>query len=145
MPMNLTIDRFMTRDPHTIGVGQTLATAHRIMREHKIRHLPVLENGKLVGIVTQRDLALVETLRDVDPDLVTIEEAMTGEPCVVGPHAKLAHVAREMASHKYGCVVVVERGFVVGIFTTVDALEVLLGMVEKRQEAQGAGRKEYTH
>ena len=54
---------YMTESPHSIGANQTLATAHEMMRAHQIRHLPVLRAGKLVGIVSQRDLYLVETLR----------------------------------------------------------------------------------
>ena len=70
-----TIDQFMTRAPHTIGYHQTLATAHRMMRELSIRHLPVLDGGKLVGILSQRDLHFIETLKDVDPDEVPVSEA----------------------------------------------------------------------
>ena len=48
----------MTRAPLSIRPEQTLAEAHRLMRKHRIRHLPVVDRGKLVGIVSQRDLML---------------------------------------------------------------------------------------
>jgi acetoin utilization protein AcuB len=54
--MTLTVERFMTRSPLTIGQDQPLAAAHRMMREHRVRHLPVLDGGMLVGVVSQRDL-----------------------------------------------------------------------------------------
>jgi acetoin utilization protein AcuB len=62
-----TIQKYMTPMPHTIGSDQSLQKAHELMREFKIRHLPVLKGGKLVGILTDRDIALVETLKDVNP------------------------------------------------------------------------------
>ena len=59
---------YMTPSPLTIGRDQTLATAHDLMRKHDIRHLPVLDGGVLVGIVTDRDLHLVESLAGTDPE-----------------------------------------------------------------------------
>ena len=56
----------MTTTPHSIGGEQTLETASRMMREHHIRHLPVLHGGKLLGVLTDRDLKFIEAFRDVD-------------------------------------------------------------------------------
>jgi acetoin utilization protein AcuB len=116
---------FMTPSPHTIGSEQPMTRAHELMREHGIRHLPVLHGGKLAGMVTVRDLHLVETLKDVDPAEVRVEEAMTPEPFVVAPDALLREVAREMAERKLGSAIVVDGTRVVGVFTTVDALKAL--------------------
>ena len=115
-----TIQHYMTTSPHSIGVDQTLAHAHNVMREHKIRHLPVLAGGALVGMVTERDLHLVETLRDVDPDTVKVEDAMTPSVHSVSPDAPLDEVVSEMAEKKYGSAVVdfaFPRGFF-GLLTT---------------------------
>jgi len=121
----LTIRDYMTESPHTIGSEQSLTKAHALMREHSIRHLPVLHGGKLAGMVTVRDLHLVETLKDVDPENVRVEEAMTTEPYVVAPSATLKEVVLEMADRKLGSAVVVDGKKVVGVFTTVDALRAL--------------------
>lgn len=128
-PPSPTIESFMTPQPMTIGQEQTLETAASKMRELKIRHLPVLHGGRIVGIVTERDVALVETLPDVDPATVRVEEAMTAEPYLVEPHAALADVARTMAEHKYGAAVVAQGGKVVGVFTTVDACRALASVL----------------
>jgi acetoin utilization protein AcuB len=122
----------MTLGPHSVGVDQPLSVAHRIMREHGIRHLPVLRGGRLVGIVTQRDLYLVETLREVDASSVRVEEAMTDDAYVVAPSEPLESVARTMAEKKYGCAVVMEGSEVVGIFTAVDALRALANLLAAR-------------
>jgi acetoin utilization protein AcuB len=122
----------MTASPHSIGVDQPLAVAHEMMRSHGIRHLPVLRAGELVGIVSQRDLYLVETLRDVDPKEATVEEAMTQSVYAVAPNESLARVARTMADKKYGCAVVIEDGDVIGIFTAVDSLRALANFLASR-------------
>ncbi len=116
----------MTRGAQTIGHQEPLAAAHRIMNEYAIRHLPVLENGSLVGIVSQRDLHFIETLRDVDPDLVKVCEAMSPEVYTTTARTSLRRVAAEMAARKLGSAVVVDADHrVEGIFTTSDALRAL--------------------
>lgn len=125
-----TISRHMTRALHTIGIDQSLATAHRFMREHHIRHLPVLADGALVGIVSLRDLNFIEAIAGVDPNTVTVEDAMTPDPYVVGPNEPLEDVAAVMAERKLGSAIVVEEGRVAGIFTTVDALGALVVALE---------------
>jgi acetoin utilization protein AcuB len=121
------IRNFMTPAPHAIGRDQPLSRAHQRMRAFNVRHLPVLDGGKLVGILSQRDAFFVETLRDVDPAAITVEDAMSTDVYVVTPDAPLEEVAAEMAHRKYGCAVIAEGSRIVGIFTTVDALYALVG------------------
>jgi len=122
----------MTRQPWTIRKNATMAQAHEMMRAHRIRHLPVLEARKLVGLVSERDLHLIETLPDGNPDEVTVEEAMTADVYVVGADDPVDLVVEKMADRKYGSAVVVDRrGVVQGIFTTTDALQVLADVLRK--------------
>jgi acetoin utilization protein AcuB len=121
----LSVRQYMTETPHTVGAEQTLSAAHELMRKYKVRHLPVLHGGKLVGLLSMRDLHLVETLPDVEPDEVLVEEAMTAEPFTVQPDADLAQVSAEMAAKKLGSAVVLEGTKVIGVLTTVDALRAL--------------------
>lgn len=120
-----TIAEVMTSTPHTIGRDQRLARAHDIMRQHDLRHLPVLEGGKLVGVLSQRDLYFIEAIAGTDVEMDSVAEAMQSDLYVVAPGDLVADVAGTMAQHKYGCAVVVDRGHVVGIFTTTDALALL--------------------
>lgn len=80
-----TIDRYMSPRPICIDQDQTMSDAHRLMRRHRTRHLPVLHRGRLVGIISAGDLQLLETLRSVDPDQVRVEEAMTAAPYCAAP------------------------------------------------------------
>ncbi len=126
-----TIADYMTPSPHSVAVDRTLADAHSLMRQHRIRHLPVLEGGKLVGIVTQRDLHLVETLKGVDSNEVEVEEAMSPDVYVVQPDTPLLRVALEMWKKKYGSAVVMRGEEVAGVFTTVDALRALATLIAR--------------
>jgi len=121
----------MTSKPRTIDRTATLADAHRMMREFGVRHLPVVEEGRLVGIVTQRDLYLLETIAELDLDGVPVEEAMTEHPFIVTGDTALDEVVEIMAEQKYGSVVVVGRGGIEGIFTTADACRVLADVLQR--------------
>jgi acetoin utilization protein AcuB len=127
-----TVQKYMTTSPHTIGEDQPMTVAHRMMREHHIRHLPVLRGAKVVGLVSDRDLNMVETLRDVDPHKVLVGEAMSQEPYVVSPDAALDEVVLSMAEKKYGSAIVVQHDKVVGIFTTVDACRAFADLLHTR-------------
>jgi acetoin utilization protein AcuB len=99
------------------------------MRENAVRHLPVLEHGELVGVVTQRDLYLLESLAGGDLREDRVDDAMCQDPYSVQPDAPLDEVTAHMATHRCGCAVVLERGRVIGIFTTTDALRIVAGML----------------
>jgi acetoin utilization protein AcuB len=124
-PRTITIAEVMTTAPHTIGADQKLTRAHDVMRQHGLRHLPVLDGGKLVGVLSQRDLYFVEAIGGVDARVDSGAEAMAGDLYTVAPGDCVRDVARTMGLNKYGCAVVVDRGHVVGIFTATDALALL--------------------
>ncbi len=135
-----TVQEYMSIAPVVVSSDGTLAEAHRLMRERSIRHLPVVDRGRLVGIVSQRDLYLLETLEGVDPGTEIVAEAMAQEPYAVPPDAPLEEVAAAMAKRKLGCAVVVDRGSVIGLFTTTDALRALANVVRRRRARAGERR-----
>jgi acetoin utilization protein AcuB len=100
------------------------------MREHRIRHLPVLQAGHVVGVVSERDLAWIESLDDTRKESLTVDEAMTPYPYVARPDTSLAEVARTMAAGKFGATLVVEHGQLLGVFTTTDAMRALAEALE---------------
>ena len=127
-----TVQKFMTTSPHSIGRDQTIAHASDRMREFQIRHLPVLDGGRLIGMVSERDVALVEALGGVDPAVITVAEAMSTVVYSVSPNAPLDEVVREMASKKYGSAIVEQNGKIVGILTTVDVCRALADLLHGR-------------
>jgi CBS domain-containing protein len=132
-----TVQEHMSIAPVVVSSDRSLADAHRLMRERGIRHLPVVDHGRLVGVVSQRDLYLLETLKGVDPGVETVREAMAPDPYAVPPDAPLEDVAMAMAEAKYGSAVVVDRGAVIGLFTTVDALRALAAVAGRRRPRAG--------
>ena len=131
----LTISDCMTPHPFTVGHDIKLSVAHEMMRKHRVRHLPVLDAGRLVGVLSQRDLYYRETFTDAKVGDVAVEEAMTIDPYAVEATAPLADVAREMIRRRLGSALVVEHGKVVGIFTALDGLRALAA-----SEGNGAAR-----
>jgi acetoin utilization protein AcuB len=129
MGAHLTIDDCMSPCPYTIGRSEPLAAAHELMRRHNIRHLPVLDNSELVGVVSLRDLHLMETLRDIDPEAVGVGEAMSETPYAVPIGTPLKTVALQMHARKLGSAVVMDGARVVGMFTTIDALRALANLL----------------
>lgn len=126
----LTVAAVMTPQPLTIGRRERLVTAHRMMRENGVRHLPVLEHGELIGVVSQRDLYFLETIKGVDVDADVVEDAMTTDVFAVPTETPIDAVARTMARKRYGCAVVMERGRVAGVFTATDALRTLAALTK---------------
>ena len=126
------ISKYMTPIPTTIEAGATLAAAAKSMKDQRIRHLPVMRDGELLGIISERDISFVESFSIVDPLQVTVGGAMVEKPYTVGPDTALDEVVAMMAEHKYGSAVVVQNKRVVGIFTTVDACRALSELLSTR-------------
>ena len=121
----LTAGDVMSPCPVAVNPHHTLAEAHAIMRNHRVRHLPVQKDGRLVGVVSLGDLRLIESLEQLDTTTVEVEDAMTVEPYQVDRDEPLTEVLAHMISHKIGSALVVDEEAVIGIFTCIDALAVL--------------------
>jgi acetoin utilization protein AcuB len=102
------------------------------MSDNGIRHLPVLDGGELLGIITDRDLHLIQSLRTIDGNKDTVEDAMTQNAFAVSPDAPLDEVVTSMAEGKYGSAIVLQGGHLVGIFTTVDVCRALADLLHTR-------------
>lgn len=113
----------MTPFPHTIETSRTLHDAKLMMAQGELRHLPVVDAGRLVGIISDRDIKLVLSVtkaKDADRT-VLVQDACNFEAYVVDAHTRLDHVVQHMAEHRIGSALVTKNGKLVGIFTTTDA------------------------
>jgi acetoin utilization protein AcuB len=126
------ISHYMTTHPHSVGVDQSISKADKMMKEFKIRHLPVMENAKLIGIISDRDIKSVMAFKDINPEVTTVSEIVIEDPYIVKPSSLLSDVCAEMCLHKYGSALVVDNNKLVGIFTWVDALGAVSELFEGR-------------
>lgn len=130
--LKIPVDEFTSPSPITVTSDTSAAEVIRVLQENSIRHVPVLKDGVPVGIISERDLRVLGTFKELS--LVTAAEIVVNEPYSVSPDTPLDQVVFEMSSRKIGSALVQdEKGQVVGIFTNTDALnalvELLRGMI----------------
>jgi len=125
-----TVSRFMTREPYRISSTASLEEARSMMTTHGIRHLPVMEGDKLLGVVAETDVRIVQAVPGVDLAHIEISRVLTAPVCVWG-ETSLDEVADVMAQKKCDCVVVLGGQGVQGIFTSSDALGALGAVLER--------------
>lgn len=131
----LQVKDIMTREVHTVGRNDQLAVADTLMKQSRIRHLPVLDaDGMVCAVVSQRDLfrgALLRALgfggRAEEAMLrqVAVKEAMSAEIHTAAPDMPIAEAARVMIERKIGCLPVVEGGKLVGMVTETDFVQLV--------------------
>jgi acetoin utilization protein AcuB len=127
----------MTRPAITIGWEETVARAARVMEEHGIRHLPVVDtDGRLIGILTASDLreALAfEGIRDAAsaPATLIVGKVMTRDPVAVPAGSAFAAAVTLMHERKLSAVPVVDRDAVVGILTESDIVRAFKETIER--------------
>jgi CBS domain-containing protein len=125
---------WMTVNPITVIPRTTLPEAHQLMKESNIRRLPVVDHGRLVGIVTLGDV------REAQPSIatslsiyelnyllskLTVDKIMTRNPVTISPEASIREAARLMLEHKIGGLPVMDGERLVGIITESDIFRVL--------------------
>ncbi|MGM8836445.1 acetoin utilization AcuB family protein [Thermus sp. 93170] len=113
----------------TVGPEATLEEAYRLLLERGIRHLPVVAGGRLLGIVTDRDIRLATSHLNPKgpcPTCALVAEVMTKEVVTAHPLDPVEEAARVMRERKIGSLPVLEEGALVGIVTGIDLLDALL-------------------
>lgn len=139
MPRHMKVRELMSRELVTLTEDETLAHAERCMERGRIRHLPVVRKGVLVGLVTHRDLlaASFSVFSDVDRGeqrrvfaTIPVQELMHRNVVTVGPELPVSEAARILMRNKYGCLPVVEEdGRLVGMLTEADFLRLTVRLL----------------
>jgi len=125
------IEDVMTPYPYSIEIDAHLTTVRTMMTQFKIRHLPVREGDKWIGVVTKQQLDMAQML-GVDLSVssnVRIRDLCRHNAYIVAPGASLAEVLRHMAERSLDTVLVVKDGKLLGIFTATDALKRYAGLL----------------
>src|SRR3970040_1619127 len=139
------VEDWMRRRPVTISPQETLRTAWRIIREHRIRHLPVVEQGRLVGIVTDRDLrhALPSRAASLEvheipylAEKVRIWEVMARAVVTSHREAPVEEPSHLLLKYRIGVLPVVKGEILVGIITKTDLLRALIHRKQDRKQGQ---------
>lgn len=126
LPSLKPVSRYMSASPVVIQQTAPLTEAIALMQEHNVRHLPVLDGQTPVGILSERDVAMAGSLVPDAWEMIPVAEAMTPQPYTVSAETQVVRVARAMAEHRYGAVLITsEAGALLGVFTTTDAMGVL--------------------
>lgn len=134
----------MTPNPLTVAPRNAIRTAVNLMREGGCRRLPVVDRGKLVGIITDRDLRRAanspfgvreQWYDNFILDHIEVGSCMTPNPLTVEPSTPIVEAARLMRDHKIGGLPVVAGGQLVGIITETDLLDFLIALLQEESEA----------
>lgn len=132
----------------TVTPDSSIGVAIALMREGGFRRLPVVEDDRLVGIVTDRDLRqatnspLVLRERwysDFLLEAIKVKSCMTPDPITTAPETPVLDVVRLLRQHKIGGLPVVDRSAVVGIITTTDILDYLIVLLDREQGEGSTG------
>ncbi len=122
---DINVEEFTSPTLITIEGNESMDRALELMQEHRIRHLPVVENKKIVGIISERDV-----LTHIGKDwgkMLKVEEVMNTSMLSVYANDNLGEVAYQLSSQKKGSAIVLDtEGNLYGIFTTTDALNALV-------------------
>ena len=126
--MTQKIKYIMTPNPFRIGIHEKIFTALKLMSEHKIHHLAVMDGDDLQGIITDRDIELVldVKLEGVKSDSITVQDIMFEEPYIVDVDESLVNVLERFSKHHIGSALVTDNDQLVGIFSASDACKELL-------------------
>jgi len=127
------VREYMTPAPFTIAPNRMLSEAVQTMRDKHVRHLPVLDGGRVAGVLSQRDVLIIESLPGVNPDEVQVEEAMVQDVFTVRPETPVGEAIETMIDRKLGSAIVTEDERVLGVFTTIGALRALHHLLEQRR------------
>lgn len=122
----------MTPFPYFVEANDNVAEVERLMNEHHIRHIPVQQEGRVVGIVSQRDLYHVvdRLLPNTDKTRIRACDIMVDEPYIVAFDTPLNEVAFEMATRRIGSAIILHHEKLAGILSATDICRILAEILE---------------
>lgn len=125
------VKEFMSPTPQTIGRDANLLEAKQLLGELEIRHLLVSEGKEIIGIISDRDLP--SGLSPEDLEDILVDDVMSEDLFKMPADTPVVEVVEKMAQRKLGSAIIVDQEKVVGIFTLIDALQLLVKMLRSRR------------
>ena len=125
----------MTPFPYAVNLEASLSEAQALMREHRVRHLPVVSGRELVGVLSDRDIKLLlgPDFAYPEPAELTVGDAYQPHSYAVDLNTPLDMVLLEMAERHIGSALVTRKGNLAGIFTATDACREFGLLLQKRR------------
>ncbi|MBC7171069.1 MAG: CBS domain-containing protein, partial [Polyangiaceae bacterium] len=141
------IESLMTFLPRMVEVGVDVGSASELMQELRVHHLPVVDRGELIGVVSARDLDVVSAIRAGHASKMTVAEVLIGEPATADANEPLSQVVGKMAESGSDHCVILRDGLAVGIVTHSDIVDAFLRVVgvEARLPGPEAIRERILH
>ncbi|MCA9119449.1 MAG: CBS domain-containing protein [Planctomycetaceae bacterium] len=121
----------MTHLPIEAERCETVADATRLMRANGVHHLPIMNGSRLTGILSERDILTARVRWGDAADTKPLEEICQHDVRIASPTTPIDEIITDMLAGQIGCIVIVDGGFVVGMFTTTDALRLLADLFSR--------------
>ncbi len=127
----LSINEIMTTDLFTLGANATLAEAESLMKAHRVRHVPIIDDAKkLIGLITQRDILAAEQTG------VFVSDVMRQDIYTISQTADMRSAALMLQKHKIGSLPVLQGETLVGIITDSDYVGLAINLLEQLEEIE---------
>lgn len=133
--LGIPVEEFTTPDPAVLTEEASVEDMMRVMKGKGVRHIPIVKNGNVVGVVSDRDVRVVMGLNFSEKNIVQAGDIMAKDPVTVSSETPLDEVALEMSQRKIGSVIVNEGDKLLGIFTVTDALNALIEIIRSSRES----------
>jgi acetoin utilization protein AcuB len=134
------IKEFVTRYPQIIFAAESIHRAKQLMYEHSIRHLPVIDNNEVAGIITDRDIKLAQAVnRESDfEEKYSVKDIAVYDAYIVQGDTPANEVLEHMVRCRIGSALVLDGKNLLGIFTSTDACREFARLLRERQAASGS-------
>ena len=136
MKKQVPISTIMTKNVIKLNLSDDLTKAEMLFKKHKIRHIPVVDSNKIIGMLSYTDLLRISFVDAVDDDeevvdvtvynMFTVEQVMAKKLVTVSPDTTIKEVAEIFATKEFHALPVVEGNLLVGIVTTTDLIKYLI-------------------
>lgn len=136
MKQSVPISTIMTKDIVKLSVSDTLTQAEKLFKNHRIRHIPVVEGNKIIGMLSYTDLLRISFADAIDEDetvvdvtvynMFSLEQVMARNLTTIAPETTIKEAAEILAANEFHALPVVEGDLLVGIVTTTDLIKYLI-------------------